>query len=151
MKNILWTVLVIGFAFLIGAISGMDAFIYIDAEAIVAELGISLLVLFFAGLLKDFFKSFTMLGSKKKFQLYELRRSYESVKLAMFSLYATGFLVFFISIVAILKDITNLQSIGQNLAVALLVLLYASILVLILLPLLFKLKIKINDYISKEE
>ncbi len=151
MKNLLWSVLVVGFTFLIGAISGMDAHIFIDAEAIVAELGISLLVLFFAGLLKDFFKSFTMLGSKKKFQLYELRRSYESVKLAMFSLCATGFLVFFISIVAILKDVTNLQSVGQNLAVALLVLLYASILVLILLPLLFKLKIKINDFMSKEE
>lgn len=151
MKNVLWAVLVAGFAFLIGAISGADALIFVDVEAVVAELGISALVLFFAGLLKDFFKSFTMLGSKKDFQLAELRRSYESVKLAMFSLCATGLLVFFISLIAIMRDITNLQVIGQNLAVALLVLLYAAILVLILLPLSFRLKVKINDYMSKEE
>lgn len=151
MKNILWVVIVIVFALLIGFISGASVSLFIDAEAIIAELGVMFLVLFFAGLIKDFFKSFSIINRKKDFSLSELRRSSESVKLAMLSLCTTGILVFFISLISALRDLTDLQSIGQNLAVAFLVVLYAAVLVLILLPLFFKIKVMISDYMNKED
>lgn len=151
MKNLFWAILVIAFTLVIGLISGANAMFFVDAEAIIAELVVMFLVLFFAGLIKDFIKSFKMIGNKKEYQLNELKRSLESVKLAMLSLCTTGVLVFFISLISALRDLTDLQLIGQNLAVAFLVILYAAMLVLILLPLFFTIKMKINNYMTKED
>lgn len=131
---------------------GMANFIlFVDLPSLIIILIILIPILASAGLLRDFNNAFSVALSKKKdWTLLEIKRAREAVELARKTLVASGAFTFLFAMVVILRTLDTPETLGPNMAVALLTFIYAEILNLLLLPISSKIKVKELEYLHGE-
>ena len=113
---------------------------YLDSPSLVLITVLMLILLFMSGLTKDFFKGITFFfGKNKEISLEELRRTLAAFKLVLIGLPIGGVVASLIAFVAILGKINDISTLGPNMAVAVLTLLYSLVIELLLLPVAAKL------------
>lgn len=141
-------VITISSGFLLG--SPMSASYLVDLPTFILLLIICIPFLLSANLTNDFNNAFGIaLGRKKDVTLNEIKRAGEAVSLTIKTLLCSGFLLFLMSIVAILHCMDTPELLGPHISVAILSLLYSCVLTLILLPLKAILNLRIIEYMSE--
>ena len=113
---------------------------YFDMPSLILITVLLLILLFMCGLTKDFFRGIAFFfGKNKVMEEMELCRSLAAFKLVLIALPIDGLVSSLIAIVAVIGILTDKASLGPNLAVAILTLLYSLVLELLLLPVAAKL------------
>ncbi len=108
---------------------------YLDIPSLMVILPITVIVLLTSGLLKDFFVGFAIcLRVHKQVDEVNLRRAVAANKLVMIVVPVTGIITFLVTVISIIGNVDNKESIGPNLAVSFLTVLYSLIFDLMLLP-----------------
>lgn len=126
---------------------------YIDLPSLILIILWTVPVLISAGMLKDFARSFRRAFSTKLvYTREELMCSMEAVQLAQRSNWIAGILGFLIAFVYICKNYGEIgvESFLLNIAVAVIVVIYAAVLNLILLAVYGRLKKRCMDYMQGE-
>ncbi|MBE5828937.1 MAG: helix-turn-helix domain-containing protein [Butyrivibrio sp.] len=136
--TIVGIVLLGAFLYLITLISGGTAQIlwFLDAPSILAVLGMQLIVMGASGHMADFFRGFGLVFSHKKYTQEELALHAEKTEYAMdLAIKVTilsGILSAIIGLVVMLGRLDSPETIGPNLAVAILTIFYGVLIALIL-------------------
>jgi len=121
----------------------------LDVPSLLLLLILTIPVLLSSGLLKDFNNSFRMvMGNKKITSIVEIKRSIEAVTLVKNILIYGAVFISIFSTIMILKQLDNPESLGPNLAVILITLLYALAVNIVLLPLKSRLQIMLMEHIQ---
>lgn len=123
----------------------------LDVASLVCILALSVPILFKNGLGKDFLRAFKLLRKGYTCHLSELRRTLDVVEMMQKQVICAAAFSAVISIINVLCSLDTLETLGPNLAVAILTIFYAIILEMLLLPLQIEAKRRIIDYISEEE
>ena len=123
-----------------------------DLPTLIVMILLILPMLASGGLLRDFNNAFRfVLGRKKAEDLRELKRSREAVRLAIRILISGSVFLACLQGIAILYTMSDLRTLGLNVAIMLLAVLYGLAVSLLLFPVETILDLKIQDYISTEE
>ena len=109
-------------------------------------------ILISSGLSKDFSNAFRFsIGKKKPDKLLELKRAREAVNLVILTIIAASVFIAMVQMIQILYTLDNLSSLGPNIAVMLVSIMYGMCFVLLLLPIQSKLNVRIQEFISGQE
>lgn len=133
------------FLFLLFAI-GISLFsaepkIFIDLPSLLIIIGLTLPLIVASGLFNDFVRGFVIMTQQaNKFTPIELKRSLEAVKLAIIGILLSGILGTLVGFVAICHNAINQDSLLTSLGIASLSSLYSLVLVMMLLPMLSRIK-----------
>ena len=120
----------------------------IDMPSFIIVLIFTVPVLFKGGVWKDFVRAWKLLRKDYTCHLSELRRTLDVLEMMQRQLIYAGVLCMLMSFITILGQLTSLEYLGPNLAVAILTILYAMILEMLLLPLQLEVKRRIIDYME---
>ena len=90
-------------------------------------------------------------AKKKPDKLLELKRAREAVNLVILTIIAASVFIAMVQMIQILYTLDNLSSLGPNIAVMLVSIMYGMCFVLLLLPIQSKLNVKIQEFISGQE
>ncbi len=119
----------------------------VDFMSLVVLLLLVIPILISSGLHKDFSNAFRFsIGKKKPDKLLELKRAREAVNLIAASVF-----IAMVQMIQILYTLDNLSSLGPNIAVMLVSIMYGMCFVLLLLPIQSKLNVRIQEFISGQE
>lgn len=136
--------LILGILFILWTaqtVSGNIAW-FLDMPSLFLVVVMTGILLFMSGLLRDFIRGIGFFfGKKNTLDSVELRRAKAAYKLVLIALPLGGFVMTLIAIVAIigLVNVNDVSTLGPNLAVAILTLLYGLVLEVLLLPIAGKL------------
>lgn len=131
--------------------SGVRWETFVDLISLFVLLVVVIPVLVQTGLMKDFNNSFRLtIGRKKAADFKEIKRAVEAVSLVRKTLWNTGIFTSCLSVITIMNELSTPESIGPNLAVAILVLSYAAVLNIIFLPIEKQLKIRLIEFDGEE-
>lgn len=109
-------------------------------------------ILISSGLSKDFSNAFRYsIGKKKPEKLLELKRAKEAVSLVIWTTVSASVFVTMAQLIQILYWISELSSLGPNLSVMIISIMYGMGFVLLLLPIQAILNVKIQEFISGQE
>ncbi|MCI8353584.1 MAG: hypothetical protein K2P71_04810 [Lachnospiraceae bacterium] len=109
-------------------------------------------ILISSGLSKDFSNAFRYsIGKKKPEKLLELKRAKEAVSLVIWTTVSASVFVTMAQLIQILYWISELSSLGPNLSVMIISIMYGMGFVLLLLPMQAILNVKIQEFISGQE
>lgn len=97
---------------------------------------------------RDFVRAFRMLRRAFSCHLGELRRSLDVIEMLQKQILCAGVMATLVGLISMLHRLSEPASIGPNLAVAILTMLYAVILEMALLPLQLEVKRRIIDYME---
>lgn len=122
---------------------------YIDLTSLVLVLVIAFPTLIAAGLFRDFNGAFRIaLEKNNNKSLTEMKRALEAVELFMKSVLYAGIFTFLFTCIIILRMLVDLAYVGPNLSVALLTLIYAMVINLVLMPVRYRIKVKIIEFMK---
>ncbi|MCM1272929.1 MAG: helix-turn-helix domain-containing protein [Clostridium sp.] len=125
---------------------GLSIVYYLDFPTLIFITVILVMFLLAAGLFKDFFHAFVLAFKKEQHgQVDVYERAENAVWLAIKSLVFGGLVTFLFYFVFVLHDLGNTISIGSDVAVAALSLLYGIFLATLLLPVRVRLRVKISE------
>lgn len=120
---------------------------FVDLVSIVILLVVVFPVLVQSGLGKDFNNSFRLtLGKKKEASFKEMKRALEALGLVRKTLWYTSVFICCVSFIVVMHNLDDPANIGPNLAVCILVVAYAAVLNIILLPIEKQLKIRLIEF-----
>lgn len=105
-------------------------------------------VLIRGGVWKDFKRAFFLLKNGYACHLSELRRTQDVLEMLQKQVVYAGIMAMLLSFITIMRQLSDLESLGPNLAVAILTVLYATIIEMMLLPLHLEVKRRIIDYME---
>ena len=126
--------LIVALVWIIGMASG-DLVWYMDIPSLMVIVPITVIVLLTSGLAKDFFAAFAIcFGTHKPVDEDKLGRAVAAHKLVLIVVPVTGVITSLVAVVSLFGNYNVVDSIGQNLAVAFLTVLYSLIFDLMLLP-----------------
>ena len=109
-------------------------------------------ILISSGLSKDFSNAFRYsIGKKKPEKLLELKRAKEAVSLVIWTTVSASVFVTMAQLIQILYWISELSSLGPNLSVMIISIMYGMGFVLLLLLMQAILNVKIQEFISGQE
>lgn len=152
-KNLFSCVLMISFAailLLLTAIPLQDwhgwIYFYYDPISLATDIVLVMVMLLATGNLKAFFQSFLLIR-KKDANMNRLFSSLQAIKLAIISFLLGGGLLTLIDIIFVLGTLE--KSLGPGLSVSLLTMLYGMLLAILLLPVKYKLKSKMEEMNGK--
>lgn len=131
-----------------GVISPDSIAFFLDPPSLVIILALTVPVFFRGGIWKDFLRAWKLLKKNYTCHLSEIRRSLDAVEMMQKQLFYAGIISMLLSLIHILGMLTELESLGPNLAVAILTMLYAVIFEMLLLPLQIEAKRRIIDYME---
>ncbi len=120
----------------------------IDMPSLVIILVFTLPVMFRGGVWKDFKRACMLLRKDYGCHLSELRRSLDVVEMLQKQVVFAGVVCVLMSLISILRRLSDLASLGPNMAVAILTMLYAMIFEMLLLPLQLEAKRRIIGYME---
>lgn len=123
----------------------------LDWPTLICMLIIILPILLKEGVGKDFLRAFKLLKKEYKCSFSELRHSLDVVEMMQKQILCAGCIVSFQGTFAMLYHLSDLSSIGPNLSIALLSILYTGMFELLMLPLQIEAKRRIVDYIEQEQ
>ncbi len=122
----------------------------IDMPSLIILLVFTVPVLFKGGVWKDFKRAWQCLRKDYSCHLSELRRALDVVEMIQKQVIYAGVICMLMSIIVILGNLSSLEYLGPNLAVAILTILYAVIFEMLLLPLQLEVKRRIIDYMGQD-
>lgn len=131
-----------------GEISLWQLLFLIDMPSLIIILIFTVPVLFRGGVWKDFKRAWQLLRKDYNCHLSEIRRSLDVVEMLQKQVLYAGVLSLLLTLILILGMLSDLASLGPNLAVAVLTMLYAMIFEMLLLPLQLEAKRRIIDYME---
>lgn len=131
-----------------GVISPRGIVFFIDFPSLLIILVLAAPVLFKGGMWKDFLRAWKLLKKNYACHLSEIRRSLDVVEMMQKQLIYAGIISMLLSLVHVLGMLSDPASLGPNVAVAILTMLYAVILEMLLLPLQMEAKRRIIDYME---
>ena len=120
----------------------------LDAPSLIIILVFTVPVLFKSGVWKDFKRAWRLLKKDYTCHLSELRRTLDVVEMMQKQVIYAGIVCMLLSFINVLCCLSDLRSLGPNIAVAVLVMLYALFLEMLLLPLQLEVKRRIIDYME---
>lgn len=134
------------------AAGNIDLKVFLDAPSLIIILLICIPMLISSGLLKDFNNAFRIaLKRKKEAGLTEIKRAAEAVSLTIHTLSFSAFFLFAISLISILRNLSDPAALGPSLAVAFLACIYSLALALALLPIKSILTIRAIEFMQQPE
>lgn len=126
--------LIAALAYIIGMVSENLVW-YMDIPSLMVIVPVTVIVLLTSGLVKDFFAAFAIcFGTHKPVDEVKLERAVAAHKLVLIAVPVIGVITSLVAVVSLFGNYNAADSIGQNLAVAFLTVLYSLIFDLILLP-----------------
>ena len=150
--SIIGVILTTAVIFLLTAGNFYAIYRVMDISTLILLLILFIPLLVSSGLWKDFNNAFRLgIGKKKAEGLLELKRAKEAVALSIKIIMAGTAFIMALSAIQVLYMLDDPTSLGPNLAVIILSLVYGMFIVLILLPLKSILHVKIQEYISTDE
>lgn len=120
----------------------------VDIPSLVIILVLTVPVLFKGGLWRDFKRAWRLLWKDYNGHLIEVRRALDVVEMMQKQVLYAGTISVLLIFITILRNLSDLASLGPNLAVAILTMLYATIIEMLLLPLQLEAKRRIIDYMG---
>lgn len=120
----------------------------LDAPSLIIILVFTVPVLFKSGVWKDFKRAWRLLKKDYTCHLSELRRTLDVVEMMQKQVIYAGIVCMLLSFINVLYCLSDLASLGPNIAVAILTMLYALLLEMLLLPLQLEVKRRIIDYME---
>lgn len=130
--------------------SGVERILnFVDLPSLILILLLVIPTLVISGMGRDFLNAFSI--GKKEYAMRNLKRSLEAVQLVQKLVVCSSGISSIIAIVTILSQLDDLSTIGPNLAVAILVIFYAVILELFLIPLKANVQNAITDLMNVED
>ncbi len=124
------------------------AFTLLDLQSLVIILVFTVPVLVRGGVWKDFKRAFFLLKRGYTCHLSELRRTQDVVEMLQKQVFCAGIMAMLLTFITIMRQLSDLASLGPNLAVAILTVLYATIIEMLLLPLHLEVKRQIINYME---
>lgn len=119
---------------------------FIDAPIFIYVVGMTIVVMSIAGVLKDFLKAFPLAMKKiASTDIHQLKKSLLAVKTAVVTINVVGLLSFGIGVVTILTKLTDPTVIGPHVLVASLSVMYGLVVTLLLIPVYMRLKGKLIE------
>lgn len=131
-----------------GEISPRRFLFLMDVPSLIIILIFTVPVLFRGGVWKDFKRAWRLLRKDYSCHLSEIRRSLDVVEMLQKQVLYAGVISLLLTLILILGMLSDLASLGTNLAVAILTMLYAMIIEMLLLPLQLEAKRRIIDYME---
>lgn len=131
-----------------GAIRLSGIMFLIDLPSMLIILALTAPVLFRGGIWNDFLRAWKLLKKSYTCHLSEIRRSLDVVEMLQKQLIYAGIISMLLSFIHVLGNMSDLASLGPNVAVAILTMLYAVIFEMLLLPLQIEAKRRIIDYME---
>lgn len=122
----------------------------IDFPSFIIMLVLIAPVLLRSGVWQDFKRAWKLLKKNYNCHLSELRRTLDVVEMIQKQGIYAGIISMLMSIITVLRRLSDLTSLGPNLAVAVLAMLYAVIFEILLLPLQLEVKRRIIDYLEED-
>lgn len=124
------------------------AFALLDFPSLVIILVFTVPTLVRGGVWKDFKRAFLLLKKGYTCHLSELRRTQDVLEMLQKQVVYAGILAMLLTFITIMRQLSDLSALGPNLAVAILTVLYATIIEMLLLPLHLEVKRRIIDYME---
>lgn len=131
-----------------GEIAPQRFLFLMDMPSLIIILIFTVPVLFRGGVWKDFKRAWRLLRKDYNCHLSEIRRSLDVVEMLQKQVLYAGVISLLLTLILILGMLSDLASLGPNLAVAILTMLYAMIIEMLLLPLQLEAKRRIIDYME---
>ena len=131
-----------------GGISPNGIIYFLDPPSLIIVLVLTAPILFKGGMWQDFLRAWKLLKKSYTCHLGEIRRSLDVVEMMQKQLVYAGIISMLLSLVHVLGMLSDPASLGPNIAVAILTMLYAVILEMLLLPLQMEAKRRIIDYME---
>ena len=124
------------------------AFALLDLPSLVIILVFTVPVLIRGGVWKDFKRAFLLLKNGYTCHLSELRRTQDVLEMLQKQVVYAGIMAMLLTFITIMRQLSDLASLGPNLAVAILTVLYATVIEMLLLPLHLEVKRQIINYME---
>lgn len=119
---------------------------FLDMPSLIIIIGILLLVLLASGMWKDFLHAFTYLYHKDSAPTKaQLTRAFHAVKLAIATNMISGILGVVVPFIIVLHRLDDPAQLGPNISIMCICVFYAALIDLLLLPIAFRLKAKIEE------
>ncbi|MBD5518893.1 MAG: hypothetical protein HDR07_10595 [Lachnospiraceae bacterium] len=122
----------------------------IDCPSLIIILVLIVPVLLRSGVWQDFKRAWKLLKKDYSCHLSELRRTLDVVEMIQKQGIYAGIISMLLSIITVLRRLSDLTSLGPNLAVAVLTMFYAVIFEMLLLPMQLEVKRRIIDYMEED-
>lgn len=120
----------------------------VDPPSLVIILVFTVPVLLKGGVWKDFVRAWRLLKKEYTCHLSDLRRTLDVVEMMQKQVLYGGVVCVLMTFISILANLSDPASLGPNLAVAILSMLYALLLEMLFLPLQLEVKRRIIDYMD---
>lgn len=120
----------------------------IDFPSLIIVLVFTVPVLLRGGMWQDFKRAWRLLKKDYTCHLSDLRRTLDVVEMMQKQVLYGGVVSVLMSLITVLGNLSDLASLGPNLAVAILSMLYALLIEMLLLPLQLEVKRRIIDYMD---
>lgn len=120
----------------------------IDIPSLIVMLVFTVPVLFKGGVWKDFRRAWRLLNKDYTCHLDEVRRALDVVEMMQKQVLYAGVICVLMTLITIFRMLSDPASLGPNLSVAILTMLYAMIFEMLLLPLQLEAKRRIIDYMG---
>lgn len=124
------------------------AFALFNLPSFVIILVFTVPVLVRGGVWKDFERAFRLLKKGYICHLSELRRTQDVLEMLQKQVVYAGIMAMLLTFITIMRQLSDLATLGPNLAVAILTVLYATIIEMLLLPLHLEVKRQIINYME---
>lgn len=133
-----------------GALGNLRNLIFalLDLPSLIIILVFTVPILVRNGVWKDFKRAFLLLKRGYSCHLSELRRTKDVLEMLQKQVICAGIVAMLLTFITIMHQLSDLETLGPNLAVAILTVLYATIIEMLLLPLQFEVKRRIIDYME---
>lgn len=131
-----------------GGFAAHRLYFLIDFPSLIILLIFTVPVLLKGGAWKDLIRACRLLKKEYTCRLSELRRTLDVVEMMQKQILYAGGICVLMTVIVILGMMSDLASLGPNLAVAILTMLYALIFEMLLLPLQLEVKRRIIDYME---
>lgn len=102
------------------------------------------------GVWREFIRAFQLLKKSYSCHLSELRRTQDVLEMLQRQVFCAGILAMLCTFIMIMRELSSLAMLGPKLAVAILTVLYATVIEMLLLPLQLEVKRRIIDYMGMD-
>lgn len=103
------------------------------------------------GVWKDFKRAFFLLKKGYACHLSELKRTQDVLEMLQRQVFCAGIVAMLLTFINIMRSLSDLASLGPNMAVAVMTVLYATVIEMLLLPLQLEVKRRIIDFMELDE
>lgn len=125
--------------------------VLVDLPSLIIILVFTVPVLIRNGVWKDFKRAFFLLKKGYACHLSELKRTQDVLEMLQRQVFCAGIVAMLLTFINIMRSLSDLASLGPNMAVAVMTVLYANVIEMLLLPLQLEVKRRIIDFMELDE